>query len=134
MLAAWWYLLRGKSQKSNVEGTTLFSSCLPRAPRVNSPQTLEIPENLKPESPTGESPRSVPLKVMKRRLRKMQRAFAAAELPIEKITERIKCWIAHAEHADTYRLRERLLMNFPFFLPACPVSKKLIIDIAAFLP
>lgn len=32
MLAAWWYLLRGKSQKSNVEGTTLFSSCLPRDP------------------------------------------------------------------------------------------------------
>jgi len=38
-----------------------FPLAFPAPPRVNSPQTLEIPENLKPESPTGESPRSVPL-------------------------------------------------------------------------
>lgn len=58
------------------------------------------------------------IKVMKRRLQKMQRAFAAAELPIEKITERIRCWIAHAEHADTFQLRGRLLGNFSFCKPA----------------
>ena len=59
MLAAWWYLLRGKSQKSNVEGTTLFSSCLPHSPRVNSPQTSEIQQFPPPKSPTGERARSV---------------------------------------------------------------------------
>ena len=59
MLAAWWYLLRGKSQKSNVEGTTLFSSCLPHAPPVNSPKTSEIQANCQPESPIGEKLRSV---------------------------------------------------------------------------
>ena len=62
MLAAWWYLLRGKSQKSNVEGTTLFSSCLPYSPRVNSPQTSEIHRISTPKSPTGERVRSVLLR------------------------------------------------------------------------
>ncbi len=57
------------------------------------------------------------IKVMKRRLRKMQQAFAAADLPVEKITERIRCWIAHAEHADTFQLRGRLLGNFAFCQP-----------------
>ena len=57
------------------------------------------------------------IKLMQRRIRKMQRAFAAAELPIEKITERIQCWIAHAEHADTFHLRKRLLDRFPFCQP-----------------
>jgi hypothetical protein len=62
MLVAWWCLLRGKSQKSNVEGTTLFSSCLLHTPRVNSPQTWEIQANSSPQSPTDEGLRSVALK------------------------------------------------------------------------
>ena len=63
MLVARWYLLRVENQEHNVEGTTLFSSCLPHAPRVNSPKTLEIQANFKPESPRGESLRSVLLNV-----------------------------------------------------------------------
>jgi RNA-directed DNA polymerase len=54
---------------------------------------------------------------MKRRLLRMQDAFELGKLPAEEITERIRCWIAHAKHADTFRLRERLLMNFPFRRP-----------------
>jgi len=63
------------------------------------------------------------IKVMKRRLQKMQRAFAATELPVEKITERIRCWIAHAEHADTFQLRGRLLGNFAFCQPVHAADK-----------
>ena len=76
MLAAWWYLLRGKSQKSNVEGTTLFSSCLPHSPRVNSPQTSEIQQFLPPKSPTGERARSGVLNLRSRsRRRTSARSF-----------------------------------------------------------
>ncbi len=44
----------------------------------------------------------------------MQAQYACGELSIQKITERIRSWIGHAQHADTYRLREHILGDFPF--------------------
>ena len=75
MFAAWWYLLRGKSQKHNVEGTTLFSHCLPHEPPINSPQTAEIQANFEPESKTSESLRSVLLNLDAEAVTKLNRVI-----------------------------------------------------------
>ncbi len=55
-----------------------------------------------------------------RRLRAMQRAFAAGEISREKIGERIQSWCAHAAHGNTYRLRNRMLRQAVFTSPAKP--------------
>lgn len=46
---------------------------------------------------------------MKRRLRRLQQAFAHGEVSVEQVRQRVASWIGHASHADTYRLRQRLL-------------------------
>lgn len=45
---------------------------------------------------------------MRRRLKKMTRQYRKGEIPLEKVDQRIKSWIGHARHADTWLLRERL--------------------------
>ncbi len=59
----------------------------------------------------------------KRRARAMQSAYAEGELGWRKIHERIRAWIAHAEHGDTWRLRERVLGDL-VFRRGCGVSKE----------
>lgn len=43
-----------------------------------------------------------------RRLREMNQAYARHEITLDKMTERVKSWIAHARHGNTYRLRARI--------------------------
>jgi retron-type reverse transcriptase len=50
----------------------------------------------------------------RRRLRSMQRDFALGRITLEQVRPRIQSWIAHARHADTYRLRARLFGDHPF--------------------
>ena len=50
----------------------------------------------------------------RRRLRTMQRDFALGKITLEQVRPRIQSWIGHARHADTYRLRARLLGDHPF--------------------
>ncbi len=50
----------------------------------------------------------------RRRMRWMQRAFAAGRIDFEAIRPRIMSWIGHARHADTYRLRADLFHRMPF--------------------
>ena len=45
----------------------------------------------------------------RRRLRLMQREFAAGRMSLATVTRRIRAWIAHASHANTWRLRKMLL-------------------------
>ena len=45
---------------------------------------------------------------MKRRLRRMQAAFARGDLTPAGVRHRLASWIGHAGQADTYRLRRRL--------------------------
>jgi hypothetical protein len=47
-------------------------------------------------------------------MQRLQRLYAAGAVPAKKLTQRIASWIGHAQHADTYRLRERLLGEFVF--------------------
>jgi hypothetical protein len=48
------------------------------------------------------------------RLRRQQQAYRAGHLSAAKLQASIQSWIAHAQHADTYRLRGRLLYHHPF--------------------
>ena len=45
---------------------------------------------------------------MRRRLRRYQAAFAQGELSAAEVRRRLVGWIGHAQHARTFRLRERL--------------------------
>ncbi len=49
-----------------------------------------------------------------RRLRRQQRAYRAGKLSAERLRASLQGWIAHARHADTHRLRARLLWAHPF--------------------
>ena len=49
-----------------------------------------------------------------RRMRWMQRAFAAGWIGFDVIRPRIMSWIGHARHANTYRLRTDLFCRMPF--------------------
>jgi hypothetical protein len=54
----------------------------------------------------------------RRRLRIMQRDYAAGQVSRDKIGERIQSWCAHAAHGNTYRLRNQLLRHATFTTPA----------------
>jgi retron-type reverse transcriptase len=51
---------------------------------------------------------------MKRRLQRLQAAFADGRLDGLGVRQRLQSWIGHACHADTFRLRERLLNEAVF--------------------
>jgi retron-type reverse transcriptase len=50
----------------------------------------------------------------RRRMRRMQREFAAGRIGFDAIRPRIMSWIGHARHANTYRLRADLFRRMPF--------------------
>jgi RNA-directed DNA polymerase len=54
-----------------------------------------------------------------RRLRRQQHAYRTGRLPADRLRASIRSWIAHAKHADTYRLRSRLLRAHPFVREHC---------------
>ncbi len=43
-----------------------------------------------------------------RRLRAMNQAYARREISLDKMTERVISWVAHARHGNTYRLRTHI--------------------------
>jgi RNA-directed DNA polymerase len=51
---------------------------------------------------------------MKRRVKKLMRQYRENIITFEKINQSIQSWIGHASHADTYRLRKRLLASVVF--------------------
>ena len=50
----------------------------------------------------------------KRRLRRMQRAYAGGEMPLDRVAASVRSWLAHAAHADSYRLRQVVLAGAGF--------------------
>ncbi len=58
-----------------------------------------------------------------RRLRTYQRLFRAGRLSGEELTQRIRAWIGHACHADTWRLRGDLFRRKIFVGPAASPSR-----------
>ncbi|MDF1594362.1 MAG: reverse transcriptase/maturase family protein [Desulfobacterales bacterium] len=51
---------------------------------------------------------------MRRRLKKMRSLYREGKIELDKIQQRIQSWIGHAAHADTYRLRRRVLESVAF--------------------
>jgi retron-type reverse transcriptase len=51
------------------------------------------------------------------RFRQQRAAYRRGELPLDKMTESVRCWIAHAAHGDTWRLRRRLFADYPLVSP-----------------
>jgi retron-type reverse transcriptase len=47
------------------------------------------------------------------RFRRQRAAYRRGELSLEEMTDSVRCWIAHAAHGDTWRLRNRLFADFP---------------------
>ncbi len=54
------------------------------------------------------------VKRMRRRLKHMQENYAAGELDAKQVRQRLQSWIGHASHANTLRLRKRLLYGTTF--------------------
>jgi retron-type reverse transcriptase len=50
----------------------------------------------------------------RRKLKKLQRDYGQGRIGIDAVRQSIQSWIAHASHADTYRLRRRILANVVF--------------------
>lgn len=51
---------------------------------------------------------------MRRRLKRLQAAFATGLLGAAEVRQRLQSWIGHAQHADTFRLRQRLFAEAAF--------------------
>lgn len=50
----------------------------------------------------------------RKRLRSLQRLYAGGEVEAEKVDQRVRAWIAHAAHGDTWRLRQRIFSECVF--------------------
>ncbi len=50
----------------------------------------------------------------RRRMRGMQQDFERGQLDWEQLKARVRAWIGHASHGDTWRLREQLFSQFAF--------------------
>jgi len=59
---------------------------------------------------------------MRRRLRRMQRAFAFGLVDSNDIRARITAWLGHARHGQTWALCDRLLGEFTFSRPGRGLS------------
>jgi len=54
------------------------------------------------------------LRRARRRLHRLQRAYARGEIDLDTVSRSLRSWLAHLQHGNTWRLREKLLMRFPF--------------------
>ena len=50
----------------------------------------------------------------RRRMRGMQSRYASGGMIWKEVEQRIRAWLAHAAHGDTWKLREHLLKEFSF--------------------
>lgn len=51
---------------------------------------------------------------MVRRMRKLQKQYAAGDIDLDDIRPVVHSWLAHAKHAESYGLRRHILDRFPF--------------------
>lgn len=54
-----------------------------------------------------------------RTLKRLRKQYAAGKIDLSKIRESVMSWIAHANHAETYGLRRKLLGSIPFTRGEC---------------
>jgi RNA-directed DNA polymerase len=51
------------------------------------------------------------------RFRRQRAAFQQGDLTFEAMSQSVHCWIAHAGHGDTWRLRQRIFDDYPLGKP-----------------
>lgn len=56
-----------------------------------------------------------------KRFRRQRAAFQAGDLPFAEMNQSVQCWIAHASHGDTWRLRQRIFNDYPLGQPGVKV-------------
>ena len=54
------------------------------------------------------------VKAFARRFRAQRDAYHAGEMTLDEIRESLRAWIAHAEHGNSYRLRQSLFKQVIF--------------------
>jgi retron-type reverse transcriptase len=54
-----------------------------------------------------------------RRLRGFAETYRQGEMSIEEINQSVQSWVAHAEHGNTWRLRNRIFGSVRFVAPEC---------------
>lgn len=54
------------------------------------------------------------IREFKHRFRSYRKSYEAGQMDLADLTNRVRCWIAHAEHGDSYRLRRRLFAGLVF--------------------
>lgn len=64
--------------------------------------------------PTHRLLRRDSIKRIKTSLHRLRRQFAAGEIELPQVRAVVSSWIAHASHADTHGLREKILSEFRF--------------------
>lgn len=64
--------------------------------------------------PTHRRLRKSSISRMSRTLRKLQKQYARGQVGLDKISQSVSSWLAHAAHADTLGLRRSLLSRFAF--------------------
>jgi len=51
---------------------------------------------------------------MHRTMKGFRRLYAQGDITLQEINRTVASWVAHAEHADTYGLRQKLLGKYQF--------------------
>jgi uncharacterized protein YbgA (DUF1722 family) len=63
--------------------------------------------------PTHRRLRRSSLRRFVRRLRRQRAEYRQGQLTLEAMTTSVQCWLAHAAHGNTWRLRRRLFADYP---------------------
>lgn len=58
--------------------------------------------------------RSENLRRARRRLKKLQDNYRSGKVALDRITQSVRSWLAHLEHGDTLRLRQRVFSSLAF--------------------
>lgn len=64
--------------------------------------------------PTHRRVRRESITRFRRRMQRMREAYYQDQVSLEQVHQSIRSWLAHASHADSYRLREHLLRQIVF--------------------
>jgi retron-type reverse transcriptase len=64
--------------------------------------------------PTHIRVRSENLRRARRRLRHIQADYKQGKIPLREVSQSIRSWVAHLEHGDTWRLRQKIFESLIF--------------------
>ncbi len=105
-------LHRWKSAIENFLGTTLRLGLHPKKSLV-FPVTVGLDFCGFRLYPTHRRLRRAAIRRFVQRFKQQREAYWCGELSLEEMTNSVQCWLAHAAHGNTWRLRQRLFTDYP---------------------